>query len=128
MAPGATDPLESDAHLVFLDDDGETVTLDATGATSLLAATGGLDAATVSACPTCSSRVVAVVALLDLLEAAPPLPSTSALADLAADAPTLHLYVADLVTGCDHRGWRDPGHEEWDDAVELPDARGRGKR
>ena len=36
---------------------------------------------------------------------------------LADDAPTLHLYVIDGGARCNHRLWRDPGHEEWLDAV-----------
>ena len=37
--------------------------------------------------------------------------------ELADDAPTLHLYVVDGATRCSHRTWRDPGREEWTDAV-----------
>ena len=63
---------------------------------TLLALTGGLEAATVSACPTCRSRILAVVALVDLLDDAPPFARSGALLELADDAPTLHLYVRDL--------------------------------
>lgn len=111
--------------LLFLDDDGGEVALDAGDAASLLRFTGGLERATVSACPSCRSRVVAVVALVDLLEDAPPHPASGALVDLADDAPTLHLYVSDLATTCSHRAWRDPGFDEWSDVVAEPDPRFR---
>ncbi len=110
------------AELAFVDDDGERVELDPDDAASLLEITGGLDAATVSACPDCRSRVLAVVALSDLLDAAPPHRRANDLLALADDAPTLHLYVIDGRGGCDHRAWRDPGHEEWLDAVAPPGA------
>jgi hypothetical protein len=105
------------AELAFVDDDGERVELDAGEAASLLSITGALDAATVSACPDCASRVVAVVALVDLLDAAPPHGRANDLLALAEDAPTLHVYVVDGRGQCDHRAWLDPGHEEWLDAV-----------
>lgn len=99
-----------------MDDDGASVQLAEPDAASLLELFGGLEAATVSACPTCRSCVVAVVALADLIEAAPPHPATRELLELAEDSPTLHLYVLDSA-GCTHRGWRDPGYEEWIGAV-----------
>ena len=105
------------AELTFVDDDGERVELDPDDAASLLEITGELDAATVSACPDCRSRVLAVVALADLLDDAPPHRRANELLALADDAPTLHLYVIDGRARCDHRRWRDPGHEEWLDAV-----------
>ncbi|MCL4292173.1 MAG: hypothetical protein KJ056_03970 [Acidimicrobiia bacterium] len=105
------------AALAFVDDDGHRVELDAPEAESLMALAGSLDAATVSACPDCRSRVVAVVALVDLLEAAPPLPSSVSLVELADDAPTLHVYVMDRERRCSHPRWRDPGFEEWADVV-----------
>ena len=43
--------------LAVMDDDGEEVALDAAEADALFALTGGLEAATVSACPDCRSRV-----------------------------------------------------------------------
>jgi hypothetical protein len=89
----------------------------------MLAFTGDLERATVSACTRCRSRVVAAVALVDLLAAAPPHPRTGELMDLADEAPTLHLYVADLATTCTHRTWRDPGYDEWSDAVDEPEPR-----
>ncbi len=115
------------AALAILDDDGEQLLLDAEDAASLFALTADLDAATVSACPTCRSRILAVVALVDLLDVAPPFPGSGALVDLADDAPTLHLYVRDLATACVHRGWRDPGFDEWSevmaDLVDRPSPR-----
>jgi hypothetical protein len=105
------------AALTFIDDDGERVELDADEATTLLDITGGLDAATVSACPDCGSRVLAVVALADLLDAAPFHSRAEDVATLAEEAPTLHVYVLDGRSRCDHRAWRDPGHEEWLEAV-----------
>jgi hypothetical protein len=105
------------ADLVVLDEDGEDVVLDAADASALFAMTGDLDAATVSACPTCRSRVVACLALVDLLDDAAPHPRASELIELADDAPTLHLYVRDVATSCRHRGWLDPGRGEWADVV-----------
>jgi len=87
--------------LVVLDADGEEVRFDAVEARDLLALTGGLEEATVSACPRCRSRILAVVALADLLD----------------DAPTLHVYVRDVAQRCAHREWRDPGAEEWADVM-----------
>jgi hypothetical protein len=103
--------------LAVLDDDGEEVALDADEAAALFLLTDGLDAATVSACPTCRSRTVAAVALVDLLEASPPMACSGALVELADDAPTLHLYVRDLETSCRHDAWRDPGFDEWAEAI-----------
>lgn len=106
--------------LTFFDDDGPdgaSVTLDAGEAAALLELTSGLDAATVSACPDCRSRVVAAVALVDVLDEAGPHPRAGELIELADDAPTLHLFVVDDATGCRHRRWRDPLHEEWEDVV-----------
>jgi hypothetical protein len=102
----------------FVDDDGEEVILDEDEVVTLLAITADLDAATVSACPTCRCRVLACVALVDLLEAAAPHPRARELIELADDAPTLHLYVEDLRSGCRHPGWRDPGYTEWAEALD----------
>jgi hypothetical protein len=99
--------------LVIFDADGEEVAFDATEAANLLALTGGLDAATVSACPQCRSRILAVVALADLLDDAPPFARAAELVVLADEAPTLHVYVRDVGARCPHRAWRDPGAEEW---------------
>jgi hypothetical protein len=113
--------------LVFLDEDGDEVRLDAAEAASLLAMVD-LDAATVSACPACRSRVVACLAVVDVLEDAGPHPRTPDLVELAEDAPTSHLYVRDLVTRCPHRNWIDPGRGEWVEVVTrnsaLPRTRG----
>ncbi len=103
--------------LAFVDDDGNEILLDAEEAFTLFALTNDLDSATVSACPTCHSRVLAAVALRDLLVDAPPHPRAGDLEVLADEAPTLHVYAVDLVTGCDHQGWRDPGSEEWFEVV-----------
>jgi hypothetical protein len=109
--------VEGSADLVVLDEDGEDVELDATDASALFAITDDLDAATVSACPTCRSRVLACLALVDLLDGAASHPRASELIELADDAPTLHLYVRDVATRCRHRGWLDPGRSEWADVV-----------
>jgi len=109
--------VERSAELVVLDEDGEDVVLDAADASALFAMTGDLDAATVSACPTCRSRVLACLALVELLDDAAPHSRASELIELADDAPTLHLYVSDVATKCRHRGWLDPGRAEWADVV-----------
>jgi hypothetical protein len=102
-----------DGGLVIMDDDGNEVVLDAREAEGLFAIAGRLEAATVSACPDCRCRVIATVALIDLLDAAAPHPRGCELMDLADDAPTLHLYVIDPFTNCEHPRWRDPLSEEW---------------
>jgi hypothetical protein len=109
--------------LAILDEDGEELVLDHDEAGTLLAFTHGFEAATVSACPRCRSRVLAAVAVVDLLGDAPD-PNARALAELAEDAPTLHLYVQDLATPCRHDGWHDPGFAEWSEVLdEFADAR-----
>lgn len=112
--------------LAFIDDDGEELVVDDEDAASLLGLTDGLEAATVSACSTCRSRVLACVALVDLLDDAPPHPRAHELQELAEDAPTLHLYVHDLTTKCRHPLWRDPGHTEWTEALDDLAADRRG--
>ncbi len=107
-----------DEALIILDEDGEELVLDADEAASLLALTDRFDAATVSACPTCASRVLACVAVVDLLRAGPPHPRARELADLADDAPTLHLYVHDAASDCRHPAWRDPGFLEWSEVLD----------
>lgn len=102
-----------------MDDDGNEVALDAYEADSFFALTGRLEAATVSACPDCRCRVVAAVALVDLLDASPPHPRSGEISDLADDAPTLHLYVVDELTNCEHARWVDPLSDEWADAVDV---------
>jgi hypothetical protein len=111
--------------LRFLDEDGEAVELDAGEADALMVLTGGLDNATVSACSQCRSRVLATVALVDLLDAAPAHPRSGDLIELADEAPTLHLYVMDLSGECRHGRWRDPGFAEWLDIIEGDDPRVR---
>jgi hypothetical protein len=105
------------ADLVVLDADGEAMEFDADEARDLLALTGELEDATVSACPRCRSRILAVVALTDLLADAPPFVRSIELLELAEDAPTLHIYVRDVGQRCAHREWRDPGFEEWVDVI-----------
>lgn len=110
----------------MLDDDGNEVVLDGEDADALAALTDTFDAATVSACPSCRSRVVSCVVVIDVLEAAPPLPRGADLLALADDAPTGHLYLEDLATACRHERWRDPGRTEWTEALaELAPERGR---
>jgi hypothetical protein len=117
VVPGATVRPVTTPDLVVLDADGEEVVFDATEARDLLALTGGLEGATVSACPRCRSRILAVVALSDLLDAAPPFARSVELVELADDAPTLHVYVRDVARQCAHRAWHDPGAEEWADVM-----------
>ena len=110
--------------LAVMDDDGEEMVFDVEEAAALLSLTNGLEPATVSACPSCRCRIVAAVALVDLLGARPPFARGPELVELADEAPTLHLYVRDLDTRCEHRAWRDPGYEEWDDVMaDLVDQR-----
>ncbi|HEY5076540.1 MAG TPA: hypothetical protein VIJ48_03465 [Acidimicrobiia bacterium] len=108
------------AGLVIMDEDGNEVALDARESDCLFSLTGGLEAATVSACPGCRCRVLAAVALVDLLDAAPPHPRSTDLVDLADEAPTLHLYVVDGASDCEHPRWLDPLFEEWLDAGVAP--------
>jgi hypothetical protein len=105
------------ATLQFLDDDGTALTFDGADADALLALIGDLDAATVSACPDCRARVLAAVALVDVIDRAAPHPRAGELRDLADDAPTLHVFLVDDANGCRHRRWRDPLAEEWRDVV-----------
>ncbi|HEY5014568.1 MAG TPA: hypothetical protein VIK61_17925 [Acidimicrobiia bacterium] len=104
--------------LRIVDEEQNEVALDAAETGALLAATAGLEAATVSACPDCHSRVLAAVALVDLIDASPPLPRGADLVDLADEAPTLHLYVVDEAADCRHRQWLDPLYGEWIEIVE----------
>jgi hypothetical protein len=108
-----------------MDEDGNEVGLDARESDCLFALTGGLEAATVSACPDCRCRVLAGVALIDLLDAAPPHPRSTELLELADEAPTLHLYVVDGLNECEHPQWHDPLFEEWLDAGVEPGPRVR---
>jgi hypothetical protein len=121
MAYAEPDPQSS---LAFVDDDGNRVALDAAEAVMLLGLTDGLDAVTVSACPSCRSRVLAAVAFVDLLESEPFHPRAAELTELADEAPTLHLYIDDVASECEHDDWLDPGYTEWSDAVvEVPGVR-----
>lgn len=104
--------------LSFLDGEQSEVALDAEETATFLALIGNLDDITVSACPACRSRIVAAVALVDLLDAAPPHPRGTELVELADGAPTLHIYVVDGTAPCPHDGWLDPGYDEWVDAIE----------
>ena len=114
-----------DNGLVITDDDGNEVVLDRAEAEGLFAIAGRLEAATVSACPDCRCRVIAAVALVDLLDAAAPHPRGGELIELADEAPTLHLYVVDPDTDCEHPRWRDPLSDEWAEAVEDADLSAR---
>lgn len=100
----------------FVDAAGRALTLAPDEAAGLWELLDGLEAATVSACTVCRSRLVAVVALVDLLDAAPPHPRARELGDLADDAATLHLAVLDE-THCTHPTWRDPGYAQWSEMV-----------
>lgn len=112
-----------DDVLAILDEDGEELVLNLDEAARLLGLTHDFDAATVSACPGCRSRVLAAVAVVDLLSDEVD-PSGRDLAALADDAPTLHLYVQDLATSCRHAAWHDPGFSEWAEVLdELADSR-----
>jgi hypothetical protein len=101
----------------FLDDDGVAVDLDQSDGPALFAALGDLDAATVSSCPECGARVLAAVALVDLIDAGAPHPRAADLRDLAEDAPTLHIFLVDETLPCRHRYWRDPLADEWYDVT-----------
>lgn len=116
------------AGIAFLDEDGAEIVLDAREAATLFAVTDGLDDATISACPTCRSRVLACLALVDLVDASSPHPRGPELVDFADDAPSSHCYVQDLATSCRHRGWLDPGRMEWADVVERFEGPARGPR
>jgi hypothetical protein len=106
--------------LSFMDDDEGEVLFDHFEAKCLWNVTSQLDAATVSACPDCRSRVVASVALIDLISDSPPFPHGSELMEFAEEAPTLHLYVVDLQQECAHDNWLDPLYDEWADVVDAP--------
>jgi hypothetical protein len=105
--------------LTFLDAETGEVVLDDTAARALMTLTANLEAATVSACPECRSRVLAAVALVDLLDASPPHDQGPDLVQLADEAPTLHVYVVDGSTQCTHDRWLDPGFAEWAETVLL---------
>jgi len=104
--------------LRIVDEEQNEVGLDRAETDALLAITAGLEAATVSACPDCHSRVLAAVALVDLVEISAPHPRAAEILELADEAPTLHLYVVDEATECRHRSWLDPLYAEWLDVVD----------
>lgn len=104
--------------LTFLDGERNEVALDAEESVTFTALVGDLESVTVSACPACRSRIVAAVALVDLLDASPPHPRAPELVELADGAPTLHVYVVDRGRDCGHTRWLDPGFDEWADATE----------
>ena len=112
------EPQQGRGGLTFLDGELSEVALDGDEAATFLTLVGDLDAVTVSACPGCRSRILAAVALVDLLDAAPPHPRAPELVELADEAPTLHVYLVDEGSPCAHEGWLDPGFDEWSDAVE----------
>ena len=103
--------------LIFLDGEMSEVMLDPDEATSLVGLIGGFERVTVSACPGCRARILAAVALVDVLDAAPPHPRAPELVELADEAPTLHVYLVDEGSDCHHDRWLDPGYDEWSDAV-----------
>jgi hypothetical protein len=109
---------EQGGGLTFLDGELSEVVLDDDEAQTFLAMVGDLETVTVSACPGCRSRILAAVALVDLLDAAPPHPRAPELVELADEAPTLHVYLVDEGSACNHEAWLDPGYDEWADAVE----------
>ena len=102
-----------DPALIFLDEDRNGVALGEDEAAMLFLLTSDLDAATVSSCPSCRSRVLAAVAFVEILNALSSVGSGSELLALSEDAPTLHIFLSDMGTNCDHRRWRDPGADEW---------------
>ena len=112
------EPEQGGGGLTFLDGELSEVALDDDEAQTFLALVGNLDPVTVSACPACRSRILAAVALVDLLDAAPPHPRAPELVELADEAPTLHVYLVDEGSECTHEAWLDPGFDEWADAVE----------
>ena len=117
-APPATVVGVSEPALRIVDEEQNEVALDADESAALLRATAGLEAATVSACPDCHSRVLAAVALVDLVDASAPHPRAPEILELADEAPTLHLYVIDEASECRHRAWLDPLYGEWIDIVD----------
>ena len=108
----------SEPALRIVDEEQNEVGLDQVETAALLGITAGLEAATVSACPDCHSRVLAAVALVDLVEMSAPHPRAAEIMELADEAPTLHLYVIDEATDCRHRSWLDPLYGEWLDVVD----------
>ena len=114
--------------LVIFDDEGNELVLDDDEAAGLGEMSDGFEAATVSACQECRSRVLACVALVDLLDAGLPHSRSTQLREFAEEAPTSHLFVQDLVSTCRHRLWRDPGYAEWREALDDLFGPARGVR
>ncbi|MDQ1467263.1 MAG: hypothetical protein QOH10_1678 [Actinomycetota bacterium] len=108
----------SEPALRIVDEEQNEVSLDAAEAAALLRVTAGLEAATVSACPDCHSRVLAAVALVDLVDASAPHSRAAEIVELADEAPTLHVYVVDEASDCRHRSWLDPLYGEWIEVVD----------
>ena len=111
-----------DAALAIVDDDGAAVLLASDEAALLFEVGGDLDDATVSGCPSCRSRVLACLALVDLIDASAPHPRADEIIELADDAPSSHCYVHDLATDCRHRAWLDPGRLEWLEVIDRVEA------
>lgn len=103
--------------MTFVDEDGNEVVLESDDARALFIATRNLDNATVSACPECRSRVVSAVAFVDVMDDACILARSGELLDFADEAPTLHLYIVDDESECEHEQWRDPLFDEWFEVV-----------
>jgi len=103
--------------LTFVDEEGAEVVLDASEANALFALTGALEGATVSACPACRSRVVAAVLFVDVLDDSCLVDRSRELIEFADDAPTMHLYIVDDASECEHESWLDPLFDEWIDVV-----------
>jgi hypothetical protein len=116
--PPATVLGVAEPALRIVDEEQNEVALDAAEAAALLLATAGFEAATVSACPDCHSRVLAAVALVDVVDAAAPHPRAADIVELADEAPTLHVYVIDEAADCRHRSWLDPLYGEWVEVVD----------
>ncbi len=109
----APESLDPETALAFLDEEGCEVALDAWEAHSLFMAMNGLESVTVSACPTCRSRTVSIRAFLEVVDLLVTHPRSRELRDLAEDAPTMHLFVEDRETECEHALWFDPGFDTW---------------
>ena len=104
-----------------MDEDGNEVVLDERESDCLFLLTGGLEAATdfgVSRLSMSGARV-GRARRPARRRAAAPVAAPSCI-DLADEAPTLHLYVVDSASDCEHPHWRDPLFDEWLDAGVAP--------
>lgn len=108
-----------DSGLVVTDGEEGVVLLDEDEANAFRSM---FEAAMVSGCPTCRSRMLAVLAFTDALQDAPPVGVAHELDLLAAEAPTMHIYVIDRAVVCEHRAWRDPGYDEWAEVADEIEA------